>query len=280
MKYVAVGNFVGFRGGGGPGRGECAAYVLQRHPAVVSKALPELSSSGEIGPMPLLTYEGTRPWAKAIKAAVASRKMPPWFADPAFGHFMEDRRMRTPDLNRIVAWVDAGGPAGDMKDQPAAVAWPRDGTSGRTKFFRCRRVTRFRLRGRCPMCILVIPTGFVRDTWVTAAELRPSNRSVVHHIIAVVRPPGSQWMKQAKPLGSVCAGARKIRTGSRRLGILVDSGGHQLMNCWRRIHRGCSRSGLISIIRRSWCRRGRTLFCRFTTRRMARRRWKIRPSWG
>ena len=39
--------------------------------------------------MPLLTYEGTRPWAKAIKTAVASRKMPPWFADPAFGHFME-----------------------------------------------------------------------------------------------------------------------------------------------------------------------------------------------
>ena len=32
---------------------------------------------GEIGPMPLLTYEDTRPWAKAIKTAVASRKMPP-----------------------------------------------------------------------------------------------------------------------------------------------------------------------------------------------------------
>src|ERR1700681_2590934 len=60
---------------------------------------------GEIGPMPLLTYEGTRPWAKAIKTAVASRKMPPWFADPAFGPFMEDRRLSTADLNRIVAWV-------------------------------------------------------------------------------------------------------------------------------------------------------------------------------
>ena len=63
--------------------------------------------------MPLLTYEGTRPWAKAIKAAVTSRKMPPWFADPQFGHFMEDRHLSVTDINRITAWVDAGAPAGD-----------------------------------------------------------------------------------------------------------------------------------------------------------------------
>src|SRR5258707_11962940 len=73
---------------------------------------------GEIGPMPLLTYEGTRPWAKSIKAAVVSQKMPPWFADPQFGHFMDDRRLGAPDIDKIVAWVDAGAPAGDAKDQP------------------------------------------------------------------------------------------------------------------------------------------------------------------
>ena len=39
---------------------------------------------------------------------------------------------------------------------------------------------------------IVIPTGFRKDTWVTAAEVRPSARSVVHHVLAVVRPPGSQ----------------------------------------------------------------------------------------
>jgi hypothetical protein len=46
---------------------------------------------------------------------------------------------------------------------------------------------------------IVIPTGFRSDTWVTAAEIRPSARAAVHHIIAVVRPPGSLWMKDAKP---------------------------------------------------------------------------------
>src|SRR6185369_13317772 len=53
---------------------------------------------GQIGPMSLLTYEEARPWAKAMKAAVASRKMPPWFADPAFGHFSNERTLKPAEI--------------------------------------------------------------------------------------------------------------------------------------------------------------------------------------
>ena len=31
---------------------------------------------GEVAPMPLLTYQQARPWAKSIKAAVLQKKMP------------------------------------------------------------------------------------------------------------------------------------------------------------------------------------------------------------
>src|SRR5881396_2349492 len=56
---------------------------------------------GEIGPMPLLTYEGTRPWAKAMKEAVLTRKMPPWFADPKIGHFANERRLSDAEIKTI-----------------------------------------------------------------------------------------------------------------------------------------------------------------------------------
>src|ERR1700704_2560906 len=46
---------------------------------------------GEVAPMSLLTYSDARPWAKAIKAAVSTRVMPPWFADPSVGHFANQR---------------------------------------------------------------------------------------------------------------------------------------------------------------------------------------------
>ena len=46
---------------------------------------------GEIAPMSLLTYKEARPWAKGIKAKVAAREMPPWFADPRYGKFKNAR---------------------------------------------------------------------------------------------------------------------------------------------------------------------------------------------
>src|SRR5262249_38947381 len=62
---------------------------------------------GEAGPMSLTTYEETRPWAKAIKTAVVTRKMPPWFADDN-GHFANDPRLSEKDIAIISQWVDGG----------------------------------------------------------------------------------------------------------------------------------------------------------------------------
>src|SRR5881397_928441 len=58
---------------------------------------------GEIAPMSFLTYQDTRPWAKAIKAAVVARKMPPWFADPAYGHFANDKTLSDSDIKTLAA---------------------------------------------------------------------------------------------------------------------------------------------------------------------------------
>src|SRR5450755_3095516 len=78
---------------------------------------------GEAAPFSMLTYESARPWAKAMKAAVVSGKMPPWFADPKYGHFLNDPRLSEADVHTITAWVDAGAPEGDAKDKPAPVQW-------------------------------------------------------------------------------------------------------------------------------------------------------------
>ena len=75
---------------------------------------------GEIGPMSFLTYKETRPWAKAIRGAVSSAKMPPWFANPQYGHFANDRSMTAQEIDTIAAWVDSGAPEGKQKDRPAA----------------------------------------------------------------------------------------------------------------------------------------------------------------
>src|SRR3989454_12056768 len=74
---------------------------------------------GQIGPFSMLSYKETRPWAKAIKAAVISRTMPPWFADPRYGHFINDRSLKQAEIDTITAWVGSGAAEGNGKDAPA-----------------------------------------------------------------------------------------------------------------------------------------------------------------
>src|ERR1700722_882776 len=78
---------------------------------------------GEAAPMSLLTYSDARPWAKAIKQAVLTRKMPPWSADESVGHFRNDRRLNDFEMATLVNWADAGAPEGNPKDSPAPLQY-------------------------------------------------------------------------------------------------------------------------------------------------------------
>lgn len=155
---------------------------------------------GEAGPMSFLDYKGTRPYAKAIKSAVLLRKMPPWPADPHYGKFENDRHLAEADIKTITAWVDAGAPEGDVKDAPKPIAWVEGWSIGKPDVvIPMPHAIDVPATGTIEYQYLVIPMGFTKDTWVTAAEIRPGNRAVVHHIIAFLRPPGSPWMADAKP---------------------------------------------------------------------------------
>src|SRR6185295_4326542 len=76
-----------------------------------------------IAPMSLLTYESARPWAKAIKAAVVGRVMPPWFADPHYGQFRNAPKVTDADIQTIAAWADSGAREGNAPDKPPSVQW-------------------------------------------------------------------------------------------------------------------------------------------------------------
>ena len=69
----------------------------------------------QVAPMSLLSYKDARPWARAIKSKVASREMPPWFADPSYGTFSNDISLTDDEIATVVAWVDAGSPEGQPR---------------------------------------------------------------------------------------------------------------------------------------------------------------------
>ena len=63
--------------------------------------------------MSLMTYEEARPWAKAIRDEVASRRMPPWGAVSGVGDFVGDPSLSTPEIDMLIAWIEGGAPEGD-----------------------------------------------------------------------------------------------------------------------------------------------------------------------
>jgi hypothetical protein len=174
---------------------------------------------GEIAPMPFLTYETARPWAKAIKAAVLTRKMPPWPADPRFGHFLNDPCLTQEEIATLVAWADNGAPEGETDAARQNVAWPDGWKIPPDKVITLPEFS-VPATGVVELTDITVPTGFTQDTWVNSIEIRPGNRAVVHHVIVelVKHRPGDVhdvWNADAKKRDADGMAVKRIRRSDR-----------------------------------------------------------------
>lgn len=142
---------------------------------------------GEVAPMSLLTYKDVRPWAKAIRAAVASGKMPPWSPDPHYGKFSNDLSLRAEEKEKILAWVDAGAPKGKSAEAPPPRVFPQGWNIPQPDIvFEMPDVFDVPATGTLDYQFIPVATQFTEDKWVQMVEVRPGDSSVVHHAIVVV----------------------------------------------------------------------------------------------
>ena len=157
---------------------------------------------GEAAPFSLLTYEQARPWAKAMKEAVRMKKMPPWFADPHYGKFSNDRSLAQKDADILAAWADAGAPQGDPKDLPAPLDFVEGWSIPKPDVvFELPRTYQIPASGTIEYQKVIVPSGFTEDKWVQFAEARPDDRAHVHHMILFIREPESHWLRGAAQPG-------------------------------------------------------------------------------
>ncbi|MGQ0737033.1 MAG: hypothetical protein ACT4QD_25715, partial [Acidobacteriota bacterium] len=159
---------------------------------------------GEVAPMSLLSYEDVRPWARAIKSKVVSREMPPWGADQQGLKMRNDTSLSPAQIDRIVAWVDAGAPRGEATDLPPVPKFADGWTHGSEPDYVLEMPVEFDIpaEGEMGVQMFYSKIPFDVDRFAEVLELRPGNRAVVHHAgLFVVDIPEGTTIVNGRLLG-------------------------------------------------------------------------------
>jgi peroxiredoxin len=175
---------------------ESGTITFTKHVSrILQNRCQECHRAGEVGPMPLLTYEDALSWQEMIEEVVSEGRMPPWNADPKHGKFANDRSLTKEEKDTLLGWIKQGCPKGDDKDLPPAREFVKGWSIGKPDaVFEMDKEFTVPADGGAKGVryqYFRVPTNFSEDRWVQAAECRAGAREVVHHIIVYVVDPAA-----------------------------------------------------------------------------------------
>lgn len=172
---------------------------------ILNRRCVECHRDGEIAPFTLNSYDDVAGWEGMIAEVVEEGRMPPWNANPRYGHFANDARLTPEEKATLLTWIENGCPLGD----PAQIPDPPVFASGwripepDSVIFMSDESYDVPATGIVDYQYFEVDPGFTEDMYVTALEARPGNPEVVHHIIAYAKPPGS---RKKRGLGQMLIG--------------------------------------------------------------------------
>jgi peroxiredoxin/mono/diheme cytochrome c family protein len=175
---------------------------------ILQKNCQECHRPGQIGPMSLLTFGDAAAWSDTIREVVEEGRMPPWYADPRYGKFSNDRRLSQADRDALLAWIDGGLARGDDKDLPPPRRFPEGWNIGKPDLI-VRMPRAFEVPARAPKDgipykYFAVDPGFTEDRWIQRAEARSGAPSVVHHVVVFIQRKGEFFNPEAP--GAVLCG--------------------------------------------------------------------------
>ncbi len=144
--------------------------------------------SDGVAPFAMTNYSIIQQWAPSIKNALLTRKMPPWHADPEYGHFANDLSLPGDVKAQLIRWIDAGAPRGNGNDPlaelpppPAFDQWPPE--LGEPDALVTIPTQSIKAEGSEPYRYIFTQSPNTSNVWLRAAIVRPSNYKSVHHIL-------------------------------------------------------------------------------------------------
>lgn len=181
-----------------PGAPTYAGQVAQ----ILNENCVACHRTGETGPMALDTFESARRFADNIAGVTGRKQMPPWKPIAGHGEFKATRKLSDAQIKTLSDWAATGALPGDLTKAPKPptysagwalgppdliVSMPEEYTvpASGADIYRC----------------FPIPLNLPEDKEVVAVEYRPSNRTVVHHVIGYLDASGEGRKRDAEEAG-------------------------------------------------------------------------------
>jgi mono/diheme cytochrome c family protein len=157
--------------------------------------------AGEVAPFTLTSYADAAKRAKTIASVVEKRVMPPWKAAPGPA-YVDECRLTDDQIGLIKQWAAEGSKEGNAADLPALPKFPDGWRNGEPDLvISMPEAYTVPAEGRDIYRNFVIPTGFTEDKWLSAVEIHPGNRRVVHHVLVHLDVSGKARELDAKDSG-------------------------------------------------------------------------------
>jgi hypothetical protein len=184
-KTVARGCLITFQGR------EPVSYAKQIAPILESKCF-SCHSPGNIGPWSMSSYKKVKNMSDMIQEVVLAKRMPPWHADPHYGHFQNDASLSIEQTRLLLRWIEQGAERGDGEDPLLSAVPPANGwTLGEPDaVVALPEVQEIPANGVLDYRYVTVNAPFDHDAWIKGVVVKPDNKRVVHHIIVRVRKPG------------------------------------------------------------------------------------------
>lgn len=157
---------------------------------IVQRNCVECHRTGGAGPFPLETYDQVRGRKGMIAMVVDEGIMPPWFAADDTGPWANDRRLSTRERETLLAWIDAGAPAGDPADTPLPLVHREGWTIGQPDLvFQLEHEAEIPAEGTIDFRYFLADREVEDDLWIQAMQVLPTDPEVVHHVTMMFKPP-------------------------------------------------------------------------------------------
>jgi len=155
---------------------------------------------GDIAPFSLMSWSDAWPVAENIKFMTQTRQMPPWKPTAGCAEFQDERRLSQADIDIIARWVEAGAPEGRKEDLPEPLKFDSDWILGRPDLALMNSEAYTPPTDRDMYRCFTLPANNANGEFVSAIDVRPGNRTIVHHVLAFVDSSGqSQALDDQDP---------------------------------------------------------------------------------